>query len=277
MKSKLFNLLIVIMFFVGLSVLLYPAIGNFINQKRSSHSISTYNTAVDNTSKEYITKLFSAADDYNSRLMNTPSAFFNPSLVDGYEDTLDILGNGVMGYIYIDKIKVELPIYHGTSDDVLQVGVGHLEGSSLPVGGKGTHSVLSGHRGLPSAKLFTNLNDLEVGDVFKITVLDRVFTYEVDQITTVLPRETDELQAVPDMDYCTLMTCTPYGINTHRLLVRGVRLPDAEEKPGIFVENEAFKINIFITAPIFSAPLLLIILFYLLAKIRRSRKKHSTE
>lgn len=272
MKSKLLNILIVLMFFVGLSVLLYPAISDYINQKKASKVIATYNSAVDNASAEYIEKLFNEAADYNNRLMNTPTAFFNPSLVNGYEDTLDILGIGVMGYIYIDKIKVELPIYHGTSDDVLQVGVGHLEGTNLPVGGKGTHCVLSGHRGLPSAKLFTNLNDMEEGDIFRITILDRVFTYEVDQITTVLPKETDELQPVPDKDYCTLMTCTPYGINTHRLLVRGVRIANAEEKPGIYVANEAFKIDIYIIAPIFSAPLLLIMLFFLIAQRKRKNK-----
>lgn len=273
MKSKLFNILIVLMFFVGLSVLLYPAISDYLNQKKASKVIATYNSVVNNASSEHIDKLFSEAAEYNNRLMNTPSAFYNPALVEGYENALDILGIGVMGYIYIDKIKVELPIYHGTSDGVLQVGVGHLEGTSLPVGGKGTHCVLSGHRGLPSAKLFTNLNDMRVGDVFRITILDRVFTYEVDQILTVLPKETDELQAVPDKDYCTLMTCTPYGINTHRLLVRGVRIANAEEKPGIYVSNEAFQIDIYIIAPIFSTPLLLALLILLIARKKRRRKK----
>lgn len=277
MKSKLLNILIVLMFFVGLSVLLYPAISDYINQKKASKVIATYNSVVNNTSAERINELFKEAADYNNRLMNTPSAFYKPSLVNGYEEALDILGIGVMGYIYIDKIKVELPIYHGTSDDVLQVGVGHLEGTSLPVGGKGTHCVLSGHRGLPSAKLFTNLNNLREGDIFRITILDRVFTYEVDQISTVLPKETDELQSVPDKDYCTLMTCTPYGINTHRLLVRGVRIANAEEKPGIYVSNEAFKIDIYITAPIFSSPLLLVLLILLITRKKRKKKKKDLE
>lgn len=273
MKSKLFNILIVLIFFAGLSVLLYPFISSYLNQKKSSKVIATYNSTVNNASAEHIDKLFSEAAEYNNRLMNTPAAFYDPSLVDGYEEVLNNLGIGVMGYIYIDKIGVELPIYHGTSDDVLQVGVGHLEGTSLPIGGKGTHCVLSGHRGLPSAKLFTNLDDMRVGDVFRITILDRVFTYEVDQILTVLPEETDKLRAVPDKDYCTLMTCTPYGINTHRLLVRGVRIANAEEKQGVYVSNEAFQIDIYIIAPIFSIPLLLVLLILLITRKKRRQKK----
>lgn len=273
MKNLLYNILTVVIFFAGLGLVLYPGVSNYINEKHSSKVVANYSNVMRDTSEEEIAEKLAQAEEYNARLSQTPNAFYDPSLVSGYLETLDPMGVGVMGYIYIEKIKVELPIYHGTSEGVLQIGAGHIEGTSLPVGGTGTHCVLSGHRGLPSAKLFTDLNELDLGDTFCLTILNKVLTYQVDQITTVLPTEVDELQIDPEQDYCTLLTCTPYGINTHRLLVRGVRLPDAEEKPGIFVENEAFKVNIYITAPIFSAPLLLIILFYLLAKIRRSRKK----
>ena len=168
--------------------------------------------------------------------------FYEPSKLAGYEKTLDITGTGIMGYISIPKIKVELPIYHGTEDGVLQIACGHLEGSSLPVGGASTHAVLSAHRGLPSAKLFTNLDKLETEDTFTITILDRVLTYQVDEIAIVLPSETDKLQIEEGKDYCTLMTCTPYGINTHRLLVRGHRVETVKEK-NIHVTAEAFQIE----------------------------------
>lgn len=273
MKKKLYNILTIVLFLAGLGLVLYPAVSNYINEKHSSKVVADYSSVMSNTTDEEIAAKLARAEEYNARLRKTPSAFYDPSLVPGYQEALDPMGIGVMGYIYIEKIKVELPIYHGTSEGVLQVGAGHIEGTSLPVGGKGTHCVLSGHRGLPSAKLFTDLTDLELGDTFRLTILNKVLTYQVDQITTVLPTEVDELQIDPEQDYCTLLTCTPYGINSHRLLVRGVRLPDAEEKPGIFVENEAFKVNMYITVPIFSAPLLLIILFYLLARIKRIRKK----
>ena len=175
-----------------------------------------------------------------------------------------------MGYISIPKIKVELPIYHGTEDGVLQIACGHLEGSSLPVGGASTHAVLSAHRGLPSAKLFTNLDKLETEDTFTITILDRVLTYQVDEIAIVLPSETDKLQIEEGKDYCTLMTCTPYGINTHRLLVRGHRVETVKEK-NIHVTAEAFQIEPVITAPVLAAPMLLILVFWLLFQGRKKK------
>ena len=185
-----------------------------------------------------------------------------------------------MGYITIPKISVELPIYHGTDEGVLQVAAGHLEGSSLPVGGAGTHAVISAHRGLPSAKLFTNLDELEVGDRFTITVLNRVLTYEVDQISIVLPTETDQLLPTEGMDYVTLMTCTPYGINTHRLLVRGKRIETAESQKHIRVAADAFRIEPIIVASILAIPMLLAALAGVLAaphlrkRSKRRRKKH---
>ena len=191
--------------------------------------------------------------------------------------SLSTSGTGIMGYITIPRIGVELPVYHGTSDGVLQVAAGHLEGSSLPVGGAGTHAVISAHRGLPSAKLFTNLDELEAGDTFTITVLDRVLTYEVDRISIVLPTETDLLQPVEGQDYVTLMTCTPYGINTHRLLVRGRRITTPDKLKHIRVTSDAIKIEPILTAPIMALPLLLVLLFWLLfAPRKRSSAKDKT-
>lgn len=175
-----------------------------------------------------------------------------------------------MGYITIDKINVQLPIYHGTSDSVLQVGVGHLEGTSLPVGGASTHCVLSAHRGLPSAVLFTNLDRLEAGDTFTVTVLDRLLTYEVDQISIVLPEQVQDLLITDGQDYMTLMTCTPYGINTHRLLVRGRRVENAAEK-HINVTPDATRIDPMLVAPVVALPILLLLLTVLLVRFRKRR------
>ena len=265
MRKHFFSILIIAMFIIGSSVLLYPAISNYINSKHASRVIATYNEVLTNSDEDKLSGILGSAADYNSRLRSAlPNAFYTPSEVTGYDGTLDITGTGIMGYIDIDKIGVELPIYHGVSKEVLQVGIGHLEGTSLPIGGESTHCVLSGHRGLPSAKLFTDLDELEVGDEFTITILDRMLTYRVDQIRIVLPTETDDLQLVDGGDYCTLMTCTPYGINTHRLLVRGVRTENAEIKKKVFVKNEAYKIDTLIVAPIAAIPLLLIAMVLIL-------------
>ena len=260
MKKHILNIVIILMFVIGFSVLLYPAISEYINSKHASRIIASYNETVKNSGEAELKQLIDEADDYNKRLSQNSSAFYTPDLVSGYDDALDITGNGVMGYIDIDKLNLELPIYHGVSKEVLQIGVGHLPGTSLPVGGESTHAVLSGHRGLPSAKLFTDLNEMEVGDTFTVTVLDRVYTYEVNQIKVVLPSETSDLQIVKGEDHCTLMTCTPYGINTHRLLVRGVRIESAEavRKVGVVVKNEAFRIDPLIVMPIVAIPFLLI-------------------
>ena len=186
-------------------------------------------------------------------------------------------GTDIMGYITISEIGVELPIYHGTSDSVLQIAAGHLEGTSLPVGGASTHAVISAHRGLPSAKLFTNLDQLEVGDTFTITVLDRVLTYEVDKISIVLPTETDELKIAEGKDYVTLMTCTPYGINTHRLLVRGRRVETPDQYKHLRVTAEALKIEPIIVAPIMALPMLLILLIGMLLSTRKPKKTRGEE
>ncbi len=278
MKKHFFSIVILIMFIVGLSVLLYPAISEYINSKHASRVISEYNEKLSDSSESELNELFAEAENYNKRLRDNPSAFFEPSLIGGYEDVLDITGTGIMGYIDIDKINVELPIYHGIRKEVLQIGAGHLTGTSLPVGGESTHCVLSGHRGLPSARLFTDLDELEIGDTFTINVLDRRFTYEVDQIKTVLPEEYDDLRIVDGKDYCTLLTCTPYGINTHRLLVRGVRIENDENKRlGVFVRNEAFRIDPLIVAPIAAVPLLVITFTLIFISDKRNRKKQSND
>lgn len=275
MKKHLSTLFVIILFLVGLSVLLYPTVSDYINTKNASRVIADYNATLADVSQEDLRKWFDEATAYNRSLFETPSAFYLPDLVAGYNETLDITGTGIMGYIDIDKIKVHLPIYHGVDDVILQVAVGHLPGTSLPVGGTNTHTVLSGHRGLPSSRLFTDLDDLEEGDIFTITVLNRVITYQIDQIKVVLPSESEDLQIVPGKDYCTLLTCTPYGINSHRMLVRGVRIDniETEEEHIVFVPNEAMQIDPLIIIPIVAIPMLLVafIVLIIVLKLRKLR------
>lgn len=274
MRKNLSTIILILIFLVGLSVMLYPSVSDAVNRKHQSRAVAGYAEEVEQLSDADYQTYFDAADAYNRQLNTTPHAFYKPDLVSGYAQTLDISGTGIMGYITIPKISVELPIYHGTDEGVLQVAAGHLEGSSLPVGGAGTHAVISAHRGLPSAKLFTNLDELEVGDRFTITVLNRVLTYEVDQISIVLPTEIDQLLPTEGMDYVTLMTCTPYGINTHRLLVRGKRVETTESQKHIRVAADAFRIEPIIVAPILAIPMLLAALVgVLVAPHLRKRSK----
>ena len=274
MRKNLSTIILILIFLVGLSVMLYPSVSDAVNRKHQSRAVAGYAQEVEQLSDADYQTYFDAADAYNRQLNTTPNAFYKPDLVSGYAQTLDISGTGIMGYITIPKISVELPIYHGTDEGVLQVAAGHLEGSSLPVGGAGTHAVISAHRGLPSAKLFTNLDELEVGDRFTITVLNRVLTYEVDQISIVLPTEIDQLLPTEGMDYVTLMTCTPYGINTHRLLVRGKRVETTESQKHIRVAADAFRIEPIIVAPILAIPMLLAALVgVLVAPHLRKRSK----
>ena len=274
MRKNLSTIILILIFLVGLSVMLYPSVSDAVNRKHQSRAVADYAEKVEQLSDADYQTYFDAADAYNRQLNTTPNAFYKPDLVSGYAQTLDISGTGIMGYITIPKISVKLPIYHGTDEGVLQVAAGHLEGSSLPVGGAGTHAVISAHRGLPSAKLFTNLDELEVGDRFTITVLNRVLTYEVDQISIVLPTEIDQLLPTEGMDYVTLMTCTPYGINTHRLLVRGKRVETTESQKHIRVAADAFRIEPIIVAPILAIPMLLAALVgVLVAPHLRKRSK----
>ena len=264
-------------FLVGISVLLYPAFSNYWNSKTQSRVIVDYESVLEYLEPEDHSAIFQAADDYNKALYALEYPLRDYGAVPGYYDALKIEGTSIIGYVKIEKIGVELPIYHGTSDKVLSHGVGHLEGSSLPVGGESTHSVMSAHRGLPSAKLFTDLDRLELGDTFQVTVLDRVMTYQVEHIEVITPREIDDIQIVEGKDYCTLFTCTPYGINTHRLLVRGVRTDTLPEKSVIYVANEAFRIEALLVTPVVAAPMVLVFLIHLMVKYREPPKKKKGE
>ena len=259
-------------FLVGICILLYPAFSSYWNSKTQSRAITNYESVLENLKPEDYAAIFENAHAYNKALYETDFPLTDYPDVPGYSDTLCITDNDMIGYLKIDRIGVELPIYHGTSDSVLSRGVGHLQGSSLPVGGENTHSVMSAHRGLPSAKLFTDLDRMEIGDTFQIVVLDQVLTYQVDQIKVITPRELGDLQIVEGMDYCTLFTCTPYGINTHRLLVRGVRIETMKEKPALYVSNEAFRIEPLLVTPAVAAPMLLVLLIHLLVKYREPPK-----
>ena len=277
MKKNKSTIILILVFFVGLSVMLYPTLSDYVNQLHQSRAVATYAEDVDKLTDADYSAYFEAADAFNAQIAADPDALFHADRFTSYNATLDVTGTGIMGYITIEKIGVELPIYHGTSDGVLQIAAGHLEGTSLPVGGESTHAVISAHRGLPSAKLFTNLDQLEVGDTFTITVLDRVLTYEVDQISIVLPTETDLLQPVEGKDYVTLMTCTPYGINTHRLLVRGKRIENAENQKHIRVTADALRIEPIIVAPALAVPMLLVLLVVMLAVPHLRKRKNQRE
>ena len=252
------TIIMVLFFFMGLLVLLYPSISDFYNQKVMSKEIGNYEEILKEFTKEDYSEFFEAANKYNKKLAKQEDPYITYKKVKNYKNTLNIDGNGMIGYVSIEKIKVELPIYHGTSEQVLSVAVGHLQGSSLPVGGLGTHAVLSAHRGLPSTKLFSDLDKLEIGDTFTVTILDQLLTYQVDQIEIVEPHDITKLDIDPKKDYLTLMTCTPYGINTHRMLVRGKRIENTA-KPT-YVTTEAFKVSNLTTTPLVAMPIVLTIL-----------------
>ncbi len=272
------TILLVAIFLIGLCVLLYPTVSDFWNEKRQSQAIMNYDDLIVDLTPEDFSEHFRKAEEYNRKLKLISFPFLGYSeLDDEYYSTLDVNGQGMMGYITIEKIKVQLPIYHGTSDKVLNSAVGHLEGSSLPIGGESTHSVLSAHRGLPSAKLFTNLDEIVVGDIFTIKILDRTFTYQVDQVLIVLPDQIDELSVVNGEDYCTLVTCTPYGINTHRMLVRGTRIENIEEPKKVNVLTEAFQIDPLIVTPAVAIPMLGGLLVFLMVKSSKEKKKNKTK
>jgi sortase A len=272
MKKHLSTIFLFLILVVGLSLLLYPTFSDWWNDMHSSHAIADYDSVMSEMTPDDYSHLFDAAVVYNEKLrkVNYPLMYYDQ--VEGYHDLLDITGTGIMGYIDIPKIHCQLPIYHGTDEAVLQVAVGHLPGSSLPVGGETTHCVISSHRGLPSARLFTDLDQLVEGDTFVIRVLNETLTYEVDQIRIVLPNDLSALQLEQGLDLCTLVTCTPYGINTHRLLVRGARIETAEEKPIIYVSNEAYRIEPLLVTPAVAAPMLLVMLIHLMIKYREPPK-----
>lgn len=277
MRKHISTLLLVAVFLLGVCILLYPSVSDYWNSIHQTQAIGAYeNTLSAMTQKDY-SQYFEQADAYNAALtaLSFPLAEYE-SLADQadvprYTDILNVNATGIMGYIDIDAIGVELPIYHTTDPAVLNVAVGHLEGTSLPIGGTGTHCVLSAHRGLPSARLFTDLDKLQIGDSFKITVLNRLLTYEVDQILIVDPTDVTALAIDAEGDYCTLLTCTPYGINTQRLLVRGKRVENAVEKPLVYVPADMVQIDPLVVMPAVAAPMLLILLIFLLVKYRNRR------
>lgn len=265
---------LVLLLLAGVSLLLYPSLSDYWNSMHQTRAIASYAETVSQLDTAQYDEMWKAAQDYNRSLAQRETAF---ALTDeqkaAYESLLDVSGLGVMGYIEIPEIDCSLPIYHGTEESVLQVAVGHLEWSNLPVGGEGTHCVLSGHRGLPSAKLFTNLDKLAVGDTFLLRVLDEVLAYEVDQILIVEPEQVDALGIVPGEDYCTLVTCTPYGINTHRLLVRGHRVENTPEAARMHVTADATQFDPLLVAPVLAIPVLLLLLMILLVPKRRRKSR----
>ena len=271
MKKNKIGILLVLMLFIGVCGLLYPSVSQYWNSKTQTKAVENYREILDSLQPEDYDAFFEEAENYNAKLneLNFPLTDFHR--LKGYNDILDVSGTGIMGYVSIPKLGVELPLYHGISAEVLNVACGHLEGTSLPVGGANTHCVLSAHRGLPHAKLFTELDKMEVGDTFTITVLNRTVTYQVDQIKVVLPNETSDVQIVEGEDLCTLLTCTPYGINSHRLLVRGTRIENAA--PVLHVTSNAYRIDSLVATPVVAAPILLILLIVLMIKYRDKGSK----
>ena len=273
MKKHITTILLILVLVVGLSLILYPTIADWWNSFHQSRAIADYDAILSEMKEEDYTHLFEAAMAYNEQLRQLKFPLMHYDQVPGYDDLLDITGTSIMGYIDIPSIQVELPIYHGTSEGVLQIAAGHVEGSSLPTGGENTNCVISAHRGLPSARLFTDLDKMQIGDTFTLSVVDRILTYEVDQILTVLPHEVEPLYVQEGEDYCTLVTCTPYGINTHRLLVRGTRIENAEEVVVKRVTADAVQIQPLLVAPMVAAPILLLLLIILiLPKPKKKRR-----
>lgn len=268
-KSNLSNIILVVILIIGVSLLLYPSVSDYWNSLHASKAISNYAENVESMDSVIYEKILQDAYNYNKLLLKRGNDYeLDSEQKDLYYQTLDISKTGIMGYVEIPGIDCTLPIYHGTEEAVLQVAIGHLEWTSLPVGGASTHCVISGHRGLPSAKLFSNLDQLAEGDLFFIRVLDEILTYEVDLISIVLPNQIEGLHIVEGEDYCTLVTCTPYGVNSHRLLVRGHRIENIDTKT-IRVTADAMQIDPVLVAPAVAAPILLVLLFALLIKYRK--------
>ena len=269
MKKHISTMLLFLILIIGLSLLLYPTFADWWNDMHASRAISNYDSIMANMSDEDYNYLFDAARDYNDRLRQLEFPLMYYDQVEGYEDLLNITSGGIMGYIHIPKIDVKLPIYHGTSEGVLQIAAGHMQGTSLPTGGRSTHCAISAHRGLPSARLFTDLDDLIVGDTFTLSVVDRMLTYQVDQILIVDPADVEPLYVTEGEDYCTLVTCTPYGINSHRMLVRGTRIENEGEAKQLRVSADAVQIEPVLVAPFVAAPMLFLLLILLMIPKKR--------
>lgn len=270
-RKNLTTILLVIIFTAGLSLLLYPTVSDWVNSMYASRAVVNYEDSVNSMSPEEYAQAVEQAKEYNA-LLSKEIYRFDPSenMHKLYESTLNITEDGMIGILKIPTLRVNLPIYHGTGDSVLDTALGHIEGSSLPVGGEGTHAVISGHRGLPSAKLLTDLDDLQEGDYFMIQSLDNLLTYQVDKISIVLPTDYSELEIENDKDLVTLMTCTPYGINSHRLLVRGHRV---DNLPDDFINtrNEAMLIDSKLVALFIAVPVLLGLFIWVMVKGRKKK------
>lgn len=276
-SHRLTNLLLVLILLVGLGLVAYPEFSNYWNSFHQSRAIMSYAEKVANLDNEKYQAILDSAMEYNRSFAVKSNQWANSDdEVDWYNRELNVDGTGDMGIISIPKLNVELPVYHGTDEAVLQIAIGHIEGTSLPVGSPhpneedfddipfASHSVLSGHRGLPSARLFSDLNNMEVGDVFYITILDQLLTYQVTDIYVVEPNDSSKTALVPGMDLCTLVTCTPYGINSHRLLVRGRRVMNEKKILDVRITADAVKIEAIFVAPFFAAPVLLLMVLWIM-------------
>ena len=274
-KKWLVPLLLSLAFLAGLMMVLYPTISDVWNRRHSSHSIASYNEKVSSVTDTDYADEWQKALAFNEKIASLEGYELDEELLAEYNSIFDISGLGIMGYVQIPKLDVELPIYHGTSNSVLQIAIGHLEWSSLPTGGSSTHCVISGHRGLPSARLFTDLPKLSNGDVFYIRVLNELLTYEVDQILTVTPDDVEDLEIVEGQDYLTLVTCTPYGVNSHRLLVRGHRIQNTDDTRRLYITSDAVRIEPLIVVPLLAAPVivLLVLLVFIISDIRQAQQK----
>ncbi len=265
-RVSISTIILVVIMLAGAAIFLYPSISDWWNSMHATQAIAGYVSAVEDMSEEEKETMMEQARVYNESLPNGVNFNLSAEQYAQYESILDITGTGIMGYVQIKSIGVNLPVYHGVDEGILQIAVGHIPGSSFPIGGERTHCVMSGHRGLPSAKLFSDLDKLSEGDTFTVTVLDETVTYMVDQIRIVLPEETDELAIVDGEDYCTLTTCTPYGINSHRILMRGHRVDNLD---GIATPAEAIRIPSYIVIPAVGIPILFIVLIGMLIHYRR--------
>lgn len=272
-KGKMSTVLLVGILLVGLSVMLYPIISDWWNSHTQSRAIAVYEEQASNLSEADYREILTRAREYNQALKKIRDPFVDYDEVPDYDNILDIAGNGVMGYVSIPQIRVELPIYHGTSEGVLSAAVGHLQGSTLPVGGVGNHSVISAHRGLPSAKLFSDLDKLMVGDTFTITVLKDVYTYEIEEINIVEPDQMDKLICVPGKDLVTLMTCTPYGVNSHRMLVRAHRTDNVLDAENSKASADAVQVDSMSVVPFVAVPFLILLILYWIFGGKRKKRR----
>lgn len=272
MKKKLSTIILCAVFLVGLGLILYPSVSDWWNSFHQSRTIANYAETAAELSEEDCSRLLQQTQEYNESLLSKPNPLVpSEEELAIYSGVLNVTGDGIMGYIEIPKIKCNLPIYHGIEEGVLQTAIGHIPGTSLPIGGASTHCVVSGHRGLPSAKLFTDLDQMVPGDIFMIQTLNDTLTYEVDQIRIVEPQEVNDLTIIPGGDYFTLVTCTPYGINSHRLLVRGIRTENLPEASSVRVTSEAMQIEPMLVAPIAAAPMLIVLMVLFLTGGKRKR------